>query len=179
MDIFLIAIISGLDGFFMGIAYGLQNTRFTRIQLCILTACSLIFGFLAMLTAGLVADLVSASAAKSWGGVLLILAGVLSLRESASQKNNAVKPLSRRNIWFLSTALALDSSVALFSLGLTGQNPILVPVVFTLVATLLLMAGNILGKLGYEKLQSSRYFQSAPAYALIALGVLRLLPSAT
>lgn len=172
-EIVLVGLMSAIDGFFLGLAYGIKGVRFKSWQLIGLAVWTVPLVLAAMLAAALVGEFVPATAAQRLGGILLIAAGALSLIESLrkSDENKALTPVQ---VVLAGIGLALDGSVAAFSLGLLGAGMLVTAGLIAFMQTVLLFTGNKLGVL--SKLAGGK-IQLLPAFILMIMGFFKLLPA--
>lgn len=172
--VLLISLISAVDGFFVGLSFGFQKTRMRWTQLALLSVWNLPMAFLALLGARLVGQWLSDQTANLAGGVIMVCAGLLSLWESLHSKEEQ-EPRESKRLIMVGVALAADGCAAAFSLGLWNAIPLLIPFLFAASQLVLVWAGNRLGLRGSQKL-SGKPTQLLPAFILVLIGVLKLLP---
>lgn len=174
-ELLAVALISAVDGFFTGAAYGLKRVRFRPMILLGIAFWMLPFSVLAMLCSQFLGALIVPDIAKHIGGALLVLAGGFGLWETLRQKGGTCSPapqcLSMQKAVLMGCALAVDGSIAVFSAGLLGASPFLTPLLFSAVHMVLLTAGNRLGSLGK---QSRVSFDLLPSVVLMLMGALKL-----
>lgn len=175
LELLTVALISAVDGFFTGAAYGLKRVRFGGRILLAIAFWMLPFSVLAMLASRFLWTLIVPAVARRVGGGLLVLAGGFGLWETLRQKEQPCSPiplcLNIRRAVLLGCGLAIDGSIAVFSAGLLGASPVLTPILFTAIHVVLLTTGNWLGSLGK---QSRINLDLLPSVVLMLMGALKL-----
>lgn len=190
-----------LDGFGVGISYGMQKIKLPLVSLLIIMCCSGIVVLLAMTIGNLITNFISEDAAGRFGGVLLIGIGLFSLynmlkkpkSDHSSQKEQQKEPtfqslidspanadrdqsgsISPRESIFLGIALALDAFGAGIGAAIIGYEPIVTAILVGLMSGTFVFSGMKLGLflIRWEKLQRLGYL--APLL-LIALGIFNTL----
>ncbi|MFF2910223.1 manganese efflux pump [Paenibacillus sp. NPDC057934] len=86
LSLLLLALALSLDGFGVGITYGLRKMKIPLLSILIISLCSGIVIYVSMQVGVLLAKVVSPSIAASVGAVILILMGCWSLIQSRIQK---------------------------------------------------------------------------------------------
>lgn len=86
-------------------------------------------------------------------------------------QENDIKPFEGT---MLGLAVAMDASIAAFTLALMGLNPYITPFLFGFTHFSLIGAGNILARQNLVSYVTEK-FSLLPGFILIALGILRLL----
>ncbi len=170
VEILIIGVISSIDGLFVGFAYGARGVILNSKRLFFLAFWTVPFCLVAMLSASLVGELLSTKTQHILSGLLLITAGILTLLETIRGKEQE-GGISFREITLIGVGLALDGSVAAFSVGLLGANPIAVPIIFGIINALILLAGN---RIGSFKMITHPKVQFLPSIVLMGLGVFEL-----
>jgi putative Mn2+ efflux pump MntP len=110
------------------------------------------------------------------GGVLLMVSGVLALREAVSSKHTAGegnREIRTGEAALLGLAVATDASVAAFSLSLMGADPLTVPFLFTGLHIALIFSGNLLGRFGVLAV-GGKGVRVLPGLMLLVLGTVKL-----
>lgn len=200
----IIAIAVSIDGFWGGFAFGLRKIRILPVSLVIISSWSIVCTMAAMLIGVYLKSYISIEAAKYIGTSLLVLLGILTLREGHKQKSerlqlkksskkynfefgnllkilrdptladydheNDIKPLEGT---LLGLAVAMDASIAAFTLALLGANPFTTPFLFGLAHFVMIGLGNIIARMNIIN-QYGEKFALLPGFILILLGLLRL-----
>lgn len=201
----IIAVAVSIDGFWGGFAFGLRRIRILPISLVIISSWSIVCTMAAMLIGVYLKNYISIEAAKYIGTSLLVLLGILTLREGYKQKNerlelkksskkynlefsnlfrvlrdptladydheNDIKPLEGT---LLGIAVAMDASIAAFTLALLGANPFTTPFLFALAHFVMIGLGNIIARMNIVNHYAEK-FALLPGFILILLGLLRLI----
>ncbi len=171
-EICLIGALSAVDGLFAGFAFGLREVKVRGIKLFLSTFWTAPMACLAVVAARVMGQFIPPLAARSLGGGLLMAAGVLSLLESLRGKKPQ-EPLTKVGALMLGLGLALDGSVAAFSLGLQGAAVLETALIFALLQFGFFITGNFLGCL---RKQTGKAVEYAPSVVLMLLGLWKLLP---
>lgn len=204
-SLIIIAIAVSIDGFWGGFAFGLRKVKIFPLSLLIISSWSILCTMIAMLVGTYLKEYISIEVAKYIGTSLLILLGILTLREGYKQKKeglqfnsdrqkydfkigdlirvlrdptladydkqNDIKPLEGT---LLGLAVAMDASIAAFTIALLGCNPFTTPFLFGLAHFVMIGSGNLLARLSIMN-HFSEKFALLPGFILIILGLLRLI----
>lgn len=202
ISLIIMATAVSIDGFWGGFSFGLRKIRIKPFSLLVISFMSVICTMIAMLIGYNLKDFIPIEMAKYIGAGLLILLGILTLKESHKQdeeltneklklsefrpkdlikvlrnpllsdidKQNDIKPMEGT---ILGLAVAMDASIAAFTVSLMGINPYTTPFLFGLTHFVLIGLGNITARYSYvNRLGQKLYF--LPGVILMILGVLRL-----
>lgn len=202
ISLILIATAVSIDGFWGGFAFGLRKIRIKLLSLIIISFMSVICTMITMLIGYNLKDIIPLEIAKYIGAGLLILLGLLTLRESY-KKERALSNNSRNLINFklgdlvkvlynpllsdvdkqndikpmegtiLGLAVAMDAAIAGFTVSLMGINPYTTPFLFGLSHFVLIGIGNVIARHSGVN-QIGQRFSLLPGLILMILGVLRL-----
>ncbi|SKC70338.1 sporulation membrane protein YtaF [Maledivibacter halophilus] len=202
ISLILIATAVSIDGFWGGFAFGLRKIRIKFFSLIIISSMSVICTMITMLIGYNLKDIIPLEIAKYIGAGLLILLGLLTLRESY-KKERALSNNSRNLINFklgdlvkvlynpllsdvdkqndikpmegtiLGLAVAMDAAIAGFTVSLMGINPYTTPFLFGLSHFVLIGIGNVIARHSGVN-QIGQRFSLLPGLILMILGVLRL-----
>jgi len=201
ISLVLMATAVSIDGFWGGFSFGLRNIRIKLFSLIIIAFMSVICTMIAMLIGYNLKHLIPLEMAKYIGAGLLILLGVLILKESHKKEETSNDKSNLSNFWpkdlikvlrnpllsdidkqndikpmegtILGLAVAMDASIAAFTVSLMGINPFTTPFLFGLTHFVLIGIGNITAR--HAKVnQIGQRFYYLPGVILMILGVLRL-----
>jgi putative sporulation protein YtaF len=202
--IVIIAIAVSIDGFWGGFAFGLRRIKILPLSLLIIASWSVVCTMLAMLIGVYLKNYITFESAKYIGTSLLVLLGVLTLKEGYKQKKerlelkkstgkynfefsnlfkvlrdptladydheNDIKPLEGT---LLGIAVAMDASIAAFTLALMGASPFTTPFLFAFAHFVMIGLGNIIARMNIINHYAEK-FALLPGFILILLGLLRL-----
>lgn len=197
----LIAIAVSIDGFWGGLAFGLRKIRITLTSLLVISSWSILCTFIAMLIGHNIKGYIPIEWAKYIGAFLLFLLGIFTLIEGYKKKKEHIileeEPIKNKfNIFailnnplladvdkqndikpsegnLLGIAVAMDASIAAFTLSILGFSPYICPFLFGISHFILIGSGNIIGKLNILRLIGEK-FSLLPGIILIGLALLRL-----
>jgi len=203
LSLVLIAVAVSIDGFWGGFAFGLKRTKIPPLSLIIISAWSVICTMISMLVGHFLTNHISITAAKIIGAGLLFAMGFMTLKEGMKKRNelkfedNKASKIGLKDVFkiisnplladvdnqndikpseatLLGLAVAMDASVAAFTLSLAGLNPFTTPFLFGLTHFVLIGLGNLLAT---RKLFSTigAKLTLAPGLILMLLGISRLL----
>ncbi len=165
-----------VDGFFAGFAHGLRRVSVSGLALVHASAWTVPMTMGAIVAAKYVGHMLPMDCLPILGGLLLMLAGVLALVETF-RSGHAVSAENRRirtaEAALLGIAVAADASVAAFSLGLMGADPLSVPFIFAGLHCVLIYTGNRLGRMGIRGLADARA-RALPGILLLLMGAAKL-----
>jgi putative sporulation protein YtaF len=169
----LIAIAVSIDGFMGGFAFGLKRTKIPILSLLIISSWSVVCTMITMLAGHFLTDYIPLIWARIMGAVMLTAIGAMTIIEGIKRKKeykasnvkvckikisnlfkvlnnplladvdnqNDIKPSEAT---LLGLAVAMDASIAAFTLGLAGVNPIFTPFLFGATHFILIGLGNII-----------------------------------
>ena len=196
--LFLLVIAVSLDGFGVGITYGMRKIMVPFNALLIIMCCSGIIVLAAMTIGSVLSSLITPDAAAIIGGSILIMIGLFSLfncfrperdnpaDESSQNFLTAVLStpdkadldqsgtITAHEALLLGAALALDAFGAGIGASMLGYAPILTAFLIAFMSGLFLFCGIRLGILlsKTKKLQKMTFL---PSLLLIALGIFNIL----
>lgn len=197
--LFILVIAVSLDGFGVGITYGMQQIRVPFFGLFIIMLCSGLTVLLSMTIGHVLSSFISPEHAESLGGTILILLGMFSLynlvrskhpkkenrHNSASLSKNIFRTIlddpdhadldqsgtiSFNEALLLGFTLAMDAFGAGLGAAVIGYSPVLTAALVALMSGLFVLAGIKLGFL-LAKSQSMRYLTYVPPCLLITIGL--------
>jgi len=200
-SLILIAIAVSLDGFWGGFAFGLRKIKIPFNSLLIISSWSVICTMLAMIVGHYLQSYIPIEMAKYIGGILLLMLALYTLKEGNAhrkeQKDNIqpkinfhelvkilqnplladydnegdIKPMEGT---MLGLAVAMDASIAAFTIALIGVNPFTTPFLFGIAHFVLIGVGNIVARTSIVSSFSEK-FSLLPGFILLILAVLRLI----
>ncbi|WP_449355459.1 sporulation membrane protein YtaF [Virgibacillus natechei] len=203
MGLLFLVIAVSLDGFGVGITYGMRKIRVPLLGLLIIMLCSGVIVLLAMTTGNVLRSFISPDSTQVLGGTILIVLGCFSLyniiRTKQETKAKAADLESRKQNIFttilttpdkadldqsgiispneallLGAALALDAFGAGIGASMIGYSPIITAVLIAFMSGLFVFLGIQTGML----LAKNKYMQRltyVPPFLLIALGIFNIL----
>lgn len=199
--IFLVIAVS-LDGFGVGITYGMQKIRLPILPLFIIMCCSGTVVLISMTIGTWLTTWISPSITEKLGGIILIAIGLFSLSNIMKQRKNSTKQIaeeknkssfitvmgtpdqadldksgsiSARESLLLGTALALDAFGAGLGAAIIGYTPLMTAGLVALMSGTLLFLGM---KAGLFLLKSDRLARMGflPPLLLMVLGAINMMP---
>jgi len=202
ISLILIAVAVSVDGFWGGFAFGLRKIRIPLPSLIVISTWSIVCSMLTMLLGHSLINYISFTTAKWIGALLLFTIGIMALREGLKQKkeladheqkvpgynlkdlirvidNPLLADVDQQNDVKLSEgsllglAVAMDASIAAFTVALAGFNPFTTPFLFGLTHFLLIGLGNFVALRRIFNYIGER-FAMVPGTILILLGLARL-----
>lgn len=201
--LFLVVAVS-LDGFGVGITYGMRKIRVPIIALLIIMLCSGLIVLLSMTIGGMLTNLISPEQASILGGLILIFLGVFSLFNIFRSKLNFLNPkkvtnedgkrfrifksiltkpikadLDQSGVISANEALLLGAALALdaFGAGIGASMLGYSPIITTLLVAIMSGAFLYSGiKLGLflSKSNTLQQLTFVPPFLLIVLGVINI-----
>jgi putative sporulation protein YtaF len=200
-SLILVATAVSIDGFWGGFAFGLRKVKINGLSLIIISFWSIVCTMGAMLIGYNLKSIISANAAKYIGAFLLFLLGLFTLKEGYNDKKNKlqknievkfnikdlikvlgnptladfdhqndIKPLEGT---LLGIAVAMDASIAAFTVALLGFSPLTTPFLFGLTHFILIGIGNIVARNKVINAMGQK-LSMLPGIILIVLAILRL-----
>ncbi len=200
--LFLVIAVS-LDGFGVGVTYGMRQIRVPLFALCIIMCCSGIVVLLSMTIGNMLHALISPGIAAMIGGIILIMLGCFSLinvicsrkkdsnieyHDSDARKIKQLKTvlttpdeadldssgvISAGEALLLGIALALDAFGAGLAAAIIGYSPIMTAVLVAFMSGLFVFCGMRLG-MALAKNTHMQKMTFIPPVLLILLGVYNL-----
>lgn len=194
---FIIVIFSvSLDGFTVGITYGLRKMRITIGALLVIMCCSFVIVFASMSVGKFIRPYIPEVLAQQIGGLIFIFLGIFILYSQIQSKNKHVPAenahvltkimndpiyadrdfsgiISLRESFLLGIALALDAFGAGFAISMFGFAPIVTASFIALMSGLFLSIGLQIGALLAKQSWMNR-FMFLPAFLLIFLGLIAI-----
>jgi putative sporulation protein YtaF len=195
--LFFLVIAVSLDGFGVGVTYGMRKIRIPLFGLLIIMFCSGIMVLLAMTIGSSLRSFISPSMAEVLGGGILIALGLFSLYNILLSKRNDHTPPKKQNILttvlntpdkadldqsgtisanealLLGTALALDAFGAGIGASMLGYSPVITAFFIACMSGVFVFCGIRTGML----LSRSKYLQNMsfiPPILLITLGIFNI-----
>src|SRR5690625_714268 len=198
--LFLVIAVS-LDGFTVGLAYGMQQIRIPLTSLTIIMALSGSIVLLSMSLGSLLSPFISPTVTGKIGGIILIILGLFSLynvlnkkdNENNNHKHNNKSIPNMRTILLtpekvdldrsgtisfnesilLGTALSLDAFGAGFAAALLNYSPLLTTILIAMFSGLFVYSGMSVGDfLAHRK--NSQKITFAPGLLLITIGLIAI-----
>lgn len=197
----LIAVAVSLDGFWGGFAFGLRKIKIPLGSLIFISFWSVLCTMIAMLIGHYLRNVIPIEMAKYIGAILLMLLALYTLKEGYEHKKenrgasipkinlhdlakilqnplladydnqDDIKPMEGT---LLGLAVAMDASIAAFTIALLGVNPFTTPFLFGLAHFVMIGSGNILGRTNLVSIFSER-FSLLPGFILLLLAMLRFI----
>jgi len=195
----LVATAVAIDGFWGGFSFGLRKIRISLPSLLIISSWSIICTMTTMLLGYNLQRYISIETGKYLGGFLLLLLGIFTLKEGLKQRKemkkeqkdkigfkdllkiihnplladidheNDIKPFEGT---LLGIAVAMDASIAAFTLSFFGFSPYFTPFLFGLTHFILIGLGNIIARKNIINRLGEK-FALLPGIILITLAILR------
>lgn len=203
LSLIIIATAVSIDGFWGGFAFGLRKIKINFTSLLVISFWSVILSTITMFIGHFLKDYISFTFAKWISAILLFTIGYTALKEGLKHRSehfkkhgmkekigikdlfrildnplladvdgeNDIKPSEGT---LLGLAVAMDASVAAFTVALAGFNPLTTPFLFGLTHFILIGLGNhvALRQLIHHFAEK---FVLLPGMILITLGFLRLM----
>lgn len=201
--LFFLVIAVSLDGFGVGIAYGMRRIRVPLPALLVIMLCSGVIVLTSMTIGSMLTTFISANMAEVIGGVILIGIGLFCLWNVTRAKKEEVDVLveqkesqlssftsvlkeprtadldqsgfiSIQEAFLLGFALALDAFGAGLSAAMLGYSPLLTAGLIAFMSGLLVFCGTHIGLF----LSNNRWVKKLtllPPFLLIALGIYNIL----
>ncbi|MEN1967441.1 sporulation membrane protein YtaF [Lentibacillus sp. N15] len=201
--LFFLVIAVSLDGFGVGIAYGMRRIRIPLPALLIIMLCSGIIVLISMTIGSVLTAFISAKAAKIIGGMILVVIGLFCLwnvtRSKPEETNDQIEDkesqlsqfrsvlkepqqadldqsgmISNKEAFLLGFALALDAFGAGLSAAMVGYSPFLTAGLIAFMSGLLVYCGTNVGIF----LSNNRWVKKltlVPPFLLISLGIYNML----
>lgn len=199
---FLVVAVS-LDGFGVGISYGVRKVHVPMIALLIIMICSGIVVSISMTIGHMLYHVISPQKASMLGGLILILLGLFSLiniirSNKVSKKAQLVSDDKRKNRFttilmtpdradwddsgnispsealLLGVALSLDAFGAGIGASIIGYSPLITPILISLMSGLFVFSGMKIGLL----LSKNKFLKKISFIApllLIILGIINII----
>lgn len=197
----LVAIAVAIDGFWGGFSFGLRKIRISLISLLIISSWSIICTMPTMLLGYNLQRYISIETGKYIGGVLLLLLGLFTLKEGFKQRkemkneSRVLKKIGFKDLFkilnnpiladidhendikpfegtLLGIAVAMDASIAAFTLSFFGFNPYTTPFLFGLTHFILIGLGNVIARNNIINCLGEK-FALLPGIILITLALMR------
>ena len=203
ISLILIATAVSIDGFWGGFSFGLRKIKISWVSLLIISSWSIVGTMITMNIGYRLQDFISLETGKYIGGSLLLLLGLFTLKEGIEQrkklksnadqhigmnfrdllkvinnpiladidKENDIKPIEGT---ILGVAVAMDASIAAFTLSFFEFNPFITPFLFGITHFVLIGLGNILARKNFVY-QFAAKFSLLPGIILVVLGISRFI----
>lgn len=203
LSLIIIATAVSIDGFWGGFAFGLRKIKINFTSLLVISLWSVVLSTITMFLGHFLKDHISFTFAKWISAILLFTIGSTALKEGIKHRSEHIEKYSAKNkVGFkdlfrildnplladvdgendikpsegslLGLAVAMDASVAAFTVALAGYSPITTPFLFGLTHFVLIGLGN---HVALKQLihHFAEKFALLPGMILITLGFLRLM----
>jgi len=202
MGLFILVIAVSLDGFGVGVTYGMKKTKVPFSALLIIMLCSGVVVLLSMTIGDFLNSFISPQKAEIIGGMILIFLGlfslfniiqskvavdlselkdserlqrlktVLSTPDQADLDQSGV--ITTGEAFLLGTALALDAFGAGLGAAIIGYSPLLTAVSVAIMSGAFLFCGIQIGMLLLQNRQMQK-LSFLPPILLISLGIFNML----
>lgn len=202
MGLLFLVIAVSIDGFGVGMTYGMRKVQVPLLALIIIMCCSGIVVLASMTLGTVLRSFISPDIASMLGGFILIALGLFSLfnslrpDEKTNRKNGEAKHrlddfkevlitpdkadldqsgvISTSEALLLGMALALDAFGAGFGASMLGYSPLLTAVSVACMSGLFLLCGIKIGVL-LSKNKLLKRLTLLPPFLLIGLGIFNLM----
>lgn len=196
IQLMLIVLAVSLDGFTVGLTYGLKKISITITTLLIIISCSGLVVFSSMTFGKIISKFISPQLASNLGGLILICLGlflIISLVRSHIQKAQTINQsysaiihdplivdkdksgsISANEAFVLGIALALDAFGAGIGAAMIGYPTIITTFLIALASGFFVFSGFKLGHL-FAKLTFINNFTYFPPLLLIFIGISSIL----
>ncbi|GBF11355.1 MAG: manganese efflux pump [Tepidibacillus sp.] len=203
ISLILVATAVSIDGFWGGFSFGLRKIKISYFSLLIMSSWSVVGTIITMRLGNKLQDYISLNMGKYIGAILLLLLGLFTLKEGLKQKKeaninrNVISNLKVRNLikvinnpiladidqendikpiegMILGIAVAMDASIAAFTLSFFNYNPFLTSFLFGLMHFILIGMGNILARKNIINVFAEK-FSLLPGIILVTLAIIRLI----
>jgi len=200
-SLILVATAVAIDGFWGGFSFGLRKIRISLFSLLIISSWSVICTMPTMLLGYNLQRYISIATGKYIGGILLLLLGIFTFKEGLKQRKemqNKSRPLEKIGFkdllkiinnplladidhendikpfegTLLGVAVAMDASIAAFTLSFFGFSPYTTPFLFGLTHFILIGLGNVIARKNIINRLGEK-FALLPGIILITLAILR------
>lgn len=200
-SLILLGLAVSLDGFGVGIAYGIKNLRIPFSSLIIISLSSALALLLSMFTGKIFAYFFSPRSASIVGGVILVMVGIWIIKQSFFEQKvpyeqeespNSISlfasllkepqgadldqsgEISSGEALFLGVALAMDAFGAGFGAAMMGFNPYITSASVGISKIILVSSGFYLGSSFMARFFGERA-SCLSGFVLVLLGVLNLI----
>lgn len=203
ISLILVATAVSIDGFWGGFSFGLRKIKMSPLSLLIISSWSIIATMITMNLGYRLQNFITLETGKYIGGALLLLLGLYTLKEGIKQRkeitskseeaiklnmkdlvkiinnpiladidhSNDIKPLEGT---ILGIAVAMDASIAAFTLSFFNFNPFITPFLFGITHFVLIGLGNIIARRNIIY-RFAEKFSILPGIILMALGITRFI----
>jgi putative sporulation protein YtaF len=201
--LFFLVIAVSLDGFGVGVSYGMRKILVPKSAFAVIMVCSGIVVLISMIVGSLLNSYLSVDFAKVLGGSILIFIGIFSLinsiRSQVNKEDKEKHPITPNNFQnlrtvistpdkadldrsgtisigeaiLLGTALALDAFGAGIGAAILGYSPVYTPLLIAIMSGVFVHYGIRVGIVLSQNKRLER-MNFLPPILLIALGVLNL-----
>lgn len=159
-----------IDGFFVGTALALKNTRINIKKLLIIVLIPILMAYPVMFLGYRVSNIISNNIIKFIGFLLFFIMAIKSYLEI--KKEEEIKELDLINSFAVGFTVGLDSSVCAFTLALLKYNIYITPIYFGVSHFILILLGNYLFLKKEIKL---KYFKYLSPILFLCLALFKLL----
>jgi len=204
MGLFLLSLAVSLDGFGVGVTYGMQKIRMPASAIAVIMVCSGLIILTSMTIGDLLTNFLPTSIMERLGGFILLAIGLFSLFQFIRQKwkrkqsnngpsdRNALQNLktvvttpehadldksgviSVREAFFLGVALALDAFGAGIAASMLGYPPMLTAFLIATMSGLCVLSGVKAGAF-LSKFEKMDSLAVLPPLLLIGIGVINII----
>lgn len=199
--ILLLVIAVSIDGFGVGISYGIQKIKVPLLAVLMIVFCSGLTVFMAMILGDMIKSFLSPVFSEKLGGVLLILLGIFTLqniirsnKKKEATVENATKLQDMKKVLrfpvqadldrsgnisiseaaILGIALALDAFGAGIAASLLDYSAVITAILVAIMSGAFLIFGLRLGLL-LAKYNDIQFFTYLPSLLLITIGLFNLI----
>jgi len=188
----ILAIAISIDGFVVGVTYGLKKIAIGIIPLLIISGISTMAIFITGNIGAVLATTMNEVLARNIGSIILVFMGlwmilntyfedffnthlkvIKILKEPVKADFDKSGSINIVEATFLGIALALDAVGAGLGVGFTGFNTFIVPIIIGIANLILVSSGYIFGNKIGDIMPSS--FQVFPGIIIILLGIGRII----
>ncbi|MGI6329571.1 MAG: manganese efflux pump [Bacilli bacterium] len=186
LGLILMSLVISLDGFWMGITYGVRNITISFKLLFIVMFCNFLVFTLSMFLSNWVGSFLKISYTNKIGGLTLILLGlgclynVLKIETKSLKKDVSFlsfqkkeKIITSKESFFLGFILAIDSFGAGFGASMLGYPLYLTAFLTSLIGGIFILLGMQLGLLIF-KLKIIKNIWYFPSFLLIVFGLIKM-----
>ena len=159
-----------IDGFFVGTALALKNTKINIKKLLVISIIPILMAYPVMFLGYKVSNIISNNIIKFIGFILFFIMAIKSYIDIKNNKEN--KEIDLINSLAIGFSLGLDSSVCAFSLALLKYNIYITPIYFGISHFILILLGNYLF---LKRDIQLKYFEYLSPILFLCLALFKLL----
>lgn len=157
-----------IDGFFVGAALSLKNTKIKINKLIIICLIPIIMAYPVMFLGNKLSTYMNYNLIKIISFVLLLIISITSYLEIKKDKEN--NELDLFNSLTIGFSIAMDSSVCAFTLALLKYNIYVTPLLFGISHFILILLGNKLFKVKFN----NKYIKYISPFIFLFLAIFKL-----